>query len=340
MKGRDAIQRRMKFRVTQRVFAKAFSFNRKANVDRATNIKRRRSITLSCDDLSQFSTSVLIVPSVQRLTASSPPLAILDRINGSKNLPSGYPLSSSKTLTLASSAPPMVQISGSPFQNKKVHKRLTGKPKNECKSEAKCLTSAWERRQPSSLNAKDYPPWLRQSCSLAEGSRVVDITITDSSNSELLPPDISPANKFVPIGHEEDDDGISFASGDYDIFPQPDSVGECNHQKSRVDNTSMDDYSDDIIHDKYSVSLEEEAYLPIDLPPSPLSTEGTSSWSRESYVSVRGKDEHRVQYPNSSFHAAKSCDQTNKDWFPNVKQEIMKLASCFTQCGATTKSTL
>jgi len=180
---------------------------------------------------------------------------------------------------------------------------------------------------------------LRQSCSLAEGSRVVDITITDSSNSELLPPDISPAYRFVPIGHEEDDDGISFASGDYDIFPQPDSVGECNHQKSRVDSTSMDDY-DDIIHDKYSVSLEEEAYLPIDLPPSPLSTEDTSSWSRESYVSVRGKNEHRVQYPNSSFHTEKSCDKTNKDWFPNVKQEIMKLASCFTQCGATTKSTL
>ena len=321
MNDRNALQRR--FRVAQRGFTKAFSFKRKSHAGRVTHVKRRRSMG---DDASMLSTSLLIVPSVQRLTASSPPLAMLDRIHGSKSMSIGQ----TKTLTLFSSTRPMIQThSASPYQSKKAQKRLSATLKNfHCKSDEKYSYSAWERQQPSSLNRRDNSTWLRP-MSVTEGSMVVDITITESSNSEFLPPDISPANKFVPIGHEEDDDGISFASGDYDFCEK--SVVECNHQHTRVDNTSMDDYSNDM--DKYSVLLENEDEAPDDLPPSPLSTEDTSSWSRESYVSTR-----RIRPQKEQFHhsAKSSCDQKNKDWFPNVKQ----LASCFTQCGATSKSIL
>lgn len=332
MKDHDVKQRRTKFRITQRVFTKAFSFKRKGHTGCATSIKRRRS---SGDDASTFSTSVLIVPSVQRLTASSPPLAILDRIYGSNSLSTGRP---PKILTLFSSSPPVLQTTGSPYQSKKAQKSLSA-TLNNChhKSVTKHSHSAWERRHPSNLNRGADSPWLRP-ISVAEGSRVVDIdiAITESTNSEFLPPDISPANRFVPIGHEEDDDGIiSFASDDYDICTK--SVGEFSHQKARVDNTSMNEYSDDGMFDKYSVSLNVETKLPLDLPPSPMSTEGTSSQSRDSYVMVRKKGHQKGNY---RFQTEKSGDHDNKDWFPSMKQEIMKLASCFTQCGVPSKSTL
>lgn len=330
MKDRDAKQRRMKFRITQRVFTKAFSFKWKSHTGRATNIKRRRS---SGDDASTFSTSVLIVPSVQRLTASSPPLAILDRIYGSNSLSTGR---SSRNLTLFSSSPPVLQTTGSPYQSKKAQKSLSATLKNcHHKSDAKQSYSAWERRHPSTRNTGSDTPWLRP-IGVAEGSRVVDIAITESTNSEFLPPDISPATRFVPIGHEEEDDGIiSFASDDYDICTN--SVGEFSHYQTRVDNTSMNEYSDDVMFDKYSVSLDVETKLLHDLPPSPLSTEGTSSQSRDSYVMVRKKGHQKGQY---RFHSEKSGDHDSKDWFPNMKQEIMRLASCFTQCSAPSTSTL
>ncbi len=326
MNDRNALQRR--FRVAQRGFTKAFSFKRKNHAGR-THVKRRRSM---CDDASMLSTSVLIVPSVQRLTASSPPLAMLDRIHGSKHTSIGQ----TKTLTLFSSARPMIQTHiASPYQSKKARKRLSATLQNyHCKPDEEHSYSAWERQQPSSLNRKDNSTWLKP-ISVAEGSRVVGIAITESLNSEFLPPDISPANKFVPIGHEEDDDGISFASGDFDICEK--SVDECNHQHTRVDDTSMNGYSEDILQDKYSVLLENEDEAPDDPTPSPLSTEDTSSWSRESYVSTRGMGPQKEHFHHS---VKSSCDLNNKDWFPNVKQEIMKLASCFTQCGATSKSVL
>lgn len=328
MNERNALQRR--FRVAQRGLTKAFSFKHKNHVGRAAHIKRWRSMG---DETSTISNSVIIVPSVQRLTASSPPLAMLESIHGPKSLSARRSIKSSKRLAIFSSAPLMIQATvTSPNGSKKTQKRISATLKNDhCKSDEKYY-SAWERRQPSSLNKNDHPYRTRQN-TIAEESRKVDITITDSSNSEFLPPNISPAYKFVPIGHEEDDDDNSFASGDNDICTL--SGNECDHQHERVDNISIHGYSDDVIHDKYSVVLENEFGSTMDcLPPSPLSTENTSSRSRESYVSVReGRQKQRC-------HIDKPCDQNNKDWFPHVKQEIMKLASCFTQCGATSKSTI
>lgn len=311
MKNRDAKQR-----AQRRRFKIGFSFKRKDHAGRTTNITRRQCLPIS--------DSILVVPTVQRLTASSPPLAILNRINGSKSLSTGRSLS----CALFSSSPPVLHKTGSPYQSKKAQKSLSSSLTHcQCKSESNDSYSAWERRQPSSISKRDFTPWIR-SKSVAEGSSTVDLTITESSNSEFLPPDISPANKFVPIGHEEDDDAFSFASGDYDICTQ--SFGESDQLQEPVSNNApLKGYSDDIMYDKYTVSLDDQTKL--QLTPSPLSTEDTSS--RESGLS-------KECHPVTRFHNVKSFDHNTKEWFPHVKQEIMKLASCFTQCGATGKSTL
>ena len=220
-------------------------------------VSGRQYSVSSGDDLSSTCSStidtegLLIFPSVQRLTASSPPpLAILDSIS---DLPGSISSSNHDKKRLgrrnivskvsnvsSSSAPSVLQQARAPYQSKKAQRNLqpalkTYRRKSDYAKHATAINnSAWERRQPMSTGRKEGISFSRsksngrisamderQMLFAAETREYTDddehILHSGSSNSFNLPAEVSPANRFVPIGYEEDMDIFSFNSDDYDI---------------------------------------------------------------------------------------------------------------------------
>lgn len=348
--------------------------------------KRRRKQPMAADDNDSTVCSatidkegVLIFPMVQRLTSSSPPITILDGIHEQQrgdnffmdlslgrrrsNRLSSKNFARSLSSSSRSSAPPTFQHR-SPHQSKKDQKNLPATLKscrrsNSSKADTMNHSSAWERLD--STTSRPVDPSFTTSFGTSFGYSMADDMNDDDDkmcavgqiDESLLPPEVSPANKFIPIGYEDDDDDISFASADYDICTQQMSADENDQPaaapvvvamkketvKSEAANqpedtkaactTDQDKYllPDDCI-DKYS--------SPHDLPPSPVPTDGTSIAST-CYFGTGGEKEVSPVEPHCRMD--KYCvaldSQDDNGWFPNVKQEMMKLSALFTSdCSA------
>ena len=371
MTGHGAKKRGSKAIIHPKGFNQIFSFEQLAcdhhsvasSSSAVVAINRSMTRTISSTD------DVLIFPTVQRLTTSSPPLEILDGIYGLKQERTGVSRglrrnrSCSRISVLSSLAPPAFQTTRSPYQSKMAHKNLSAALKG-CtrKSDAKYSYSAWERRPASTR--KSYMSTYLSSISLFDGhrafaesvgARMINIARTESSDSLFLPPEVSPANKFVPIGREVDDD-YSFASHDYDIckeefgeenyWPGSATGNDQGHQfqsSSKVappppllpvcriptDSPEMDD-----TYDKYSQSTK------LHQPPSTVSLDSCSSQNSADFVRSEGLQEEHQPVTDRYCIPLEHEDDDDDDWFPNIKDEIMKVASLFSNCGATVAGTL
>jgi len=437
MTGHGTKQRKTKTKMNP-VFRKVFSLKQKpfcsfsyASSPDETHYKNRiptktpnttnRFSPISDVDTSTCSTidadGVLIFPMAQRLTASSPPVAILDRISG---LDHGIKRQRSDTflpLRRCSFSSQAIQTR-SPYQSKQEQKNLSPILKScRSKSDAKYSMShsAWERRQPMPMIGRSRS--ISYSSGITDARRayietidsINDIKRTESSNSlVLLPPEVSPANKFVPIGCEEDFDNCSFHSDDYDICKER-MTEEVDHTAPAVAvviNRSMDpdtaDYSTQSknanqlvpatttssksnsranAHDKYtqpsaaepngsnnikrkkkhlkhsSIGNHTDSFEGTrkklngvtrqDLPPSPISTDNTSRDSIDLIMQERSSSKQKLERrfnidcvtldddQDMDDKYCVSLEHQDEDWFPSIKQEIMKLSSVFTSnCGA------
>ena len=327
----------------------------------AINMSTTRTMS-STDD-------VLIFPTVQRLTTSSPPSAILDGIYGLKQERKGVSRglrrnrSCSRISVLSSLAPPAFQTTRSPYQSKMAQKNLSAALKG-CtrKSDAKYSCSAWERR-PVSTRKSAMSTYLtsiglfdgHRAFAESVGARMINIARTESSDSLFLPPEVSPANKFVPIGREVDDD-YSFASHDYDICKEEfgeenDWPGSAtgNDQGSQFQSSSKvaphlppppvcriptDSPEMDDTHAKDSQSTK------LHQPPSTVSLDSTSPQNSADFVRSEGLQEERWPVRDRYCIPLEHEDDDDDDWFPNMKDEIMKVASLISNCGATFAGTL
>lgn len=353
MAGYSSKRHGKKAKVNPKGFKKAFSFKQQEDGKLHHHhgaAKPKNRITASDD-------GVLVFPAVQRLTETSPPLAIIDGIPGLKQQGSGQHTGlslvrrRSSSRTPSASAPPALQTR-SPYESKKAQKSLPATLKNcrRSRPEMKDATnySAWERRQPipsSRGNAKCSAMYA-----IAEAYQAVDeprfaspamfgaIEQADSSNSLFLPPEVSPANKFIPIGYSYEEDDISFASENYDICKE--GLGEEDQQDIPLAapatvavHARPDEDQDDRMVDKYDFGILDKYSCSIkDLPPSPVATDDTSSSGSFGYRRRRAQESITCQ---GDRYCVELEHRDDLDWFPYVKQEVMKLSSRFmSNCGA------
>lgn len=344
----------------------------------ASNESNRYSVQ-SDDETSTCSSTidvegVLIFPNVRRLTQSSPPLALFDSmpglnrqssiIKGSSFLSLTRRRCSSRATSLSSSAPPILQTR-SPYQSKKEQNNLPATLKRcRSKSDAKHLSinySAWELRQSTSTRRRHGNSFSR----IAEAHGVlaetrdsgIDIIQTGSSGSLFLPAEVSPANRFVPIGFEEDYVADSFDSNDYDICKVP--MSEDNDENPPAETLVANVTVTPIIPifssaDLFGSDDEDDSVHQQDLSSAPglndISLVGSDRSSTNSDETPR-LESHRRSSSNElirekgqrhqkqgRYHVDKYCapmEYEDDDWFPQVKEEIMKLSSFFaSNCGS------
>ena len=325
------------------------SSNRNKKLRSRSTIRRK---SISDDDSTKCSSTSLsssllpiIYPTVQRLTAASPPPKLDGIIAGKQLKKSKLLLKSHRKLSSRSSSnsaqpPPQNR---SPYQSKKSQKNLSATLKSCRRSHSNSGTaknskysindSAWKRTASSDSRRNRINAIMHSNTFTLHGNMVnKDLDkdkdrISSSARSEscsssssplLLPPEVCPANKFVPIGREEDfDDDVSFSSSNYDIC----RVSEEELAGSNSDVKEDQDWYDCKCYDKYS------------LPPSPVPTDGT-------FVDDGGETKQVSSPIDSSCRMDKYCialEESNTpkdDWFPNVKQEVMRLSSLLaSDCG-------
>ena len=373
MTGHGAKKRGSKASIHPKGFKQIFSskqldcdYHPVASSSSVARINRSMTRTICSTD------DVLIFPTVQRLTTSSPPLAILDGIYGLKQERKGVPRglrrnrSCSRISVLSSLAPPAFQTTRSPYQSKMAQKNLSLALKG-CtrKSDAKYSCSAWERR-PVSTRKSTMSTYLTSNSlfnghrAFAEsvGARMITIARTESSDSLFLPPEVTPANKFVPIGREVDDD-CSFASDDYDICKEDfgeenDWPGTAagNHQEIQFHSSSTvappppppppPSPGRRLLADSPEVNCtyDKSQSTKLHQPPSPVSLDSTSSENSADFVRREGLQEEPQPVRDRYCIPLEHEDDDDDDWFPNMKDEIMNVASWFSNCGATVAGTL
>jgi hypothetical protein len=190
------------------------------------------------------------------------------------------------------------------------------------------------------------------------GARMITIARTESSDSLFLPPEVTPANKFVPIGREVDDD-CSFASDDYDICKEDfgeenDWPGTAagNHQESQFHSSSTvappppppppPSPGRRLLADSPEVNCtyDKSQSTKLHQPPSPVSLDSTSSENSADFVRREGLQEEPQPVRDRYCIPLEHEDDDDDDWFPNMKDEIMNVASWFSNCGATVAGTL
>ena len=339
--------------------------------------KRYRKAASPADDstvCSDDKESILIFPTVQRLTASSPPLTIGQQKNdnGFFGIERSLSLRRSSSRGISSSArsaPPSIQ-NRSPYQSRKEKKNLPETLKSCRRSTSSSgrvvndkytmneSASAWERRQVSTSGSRVNSSSQTFSKSFGGYSMInedevfaIRQTKSDSSNS-FLPVEVTPANKFVPIGLEDDGcEDVPFNEEDYDICILPISEDETDKSvaKAQVVNkkkkaTTPTDSEDTAIKskaqdlDKYQ--HEQDRYS---LPPSPVSTGDTDWTSLESkdteeetncYGFNLGAAEHELspicKGSDKYCVAASEYYPNDNEWVAYARQEIMRLSSLFT----------
>ncbi|KAL7550360.1 hypothetical protein ACHAWF_013608 [Thalassiosira exigua] len=389
--------RRKKSTITSKVFKKAFSFKQnqqetsghgsvsepsseayapKKRSDAGTSSSayatpQERYDTVGCsvqaapivEDESTCSSTfdasgLLIFPTAQRLTASSPPIAILDGIHGGIKQQKGDGFlslrrstgSAKSAATFSSSAPPSFPAR-SPYQSKRAQKNLSATLKNCRKPSAKySMNSAWERRQPTSTSRRGDEVYPRSKSSVGvAGERLCrEIKRTPSSNSLYLPPAVSPAYRFVPIGCEEDGYD-SFDSADYDIctkemseVPDQPITTSCEKPDKHEGPTGTGDKVDVPSNSESVAPASKKKHKKIttqqqNQPPSPASTDGTSHESSSGLAAKSSPDGNWGRRADVDDDHCASFEN-EEDWFENVAAEIMNLSSLFaSSCGAMPK---
>lgn len=367
MTGPGMKQRMMKTK-TNSFFKKIFSFKQKSQSSHNPSDHTRQLIQKHCEgDTSTCSSTadaegLLVFPVAQRLTTSSPPAAVLDSIPG---------------LNHTNKKQFLLRQHSSPYQSKASQKNLSDTLKTCRKSGSEkhfMNCSPWERMQPSDINLSIRSTPQRLSLSRSKGSGIteirrsnsedMDIAQTESSNSLFLPPEVSPANKFVPIGLDEFYNINTFHSEDYDIcnedVEQPAPAAAAN--STAVNSTPKPtDVGDDASVNTNDLELEASLIInPVLVtepainkscsgltdgdfllesfgePPSPATTEGTSGYSSDSLIEKDNMDDDRY-----SFDKYCAClDEEEENWFPQIKQEIMKLSTVFeSNCSASNVNT-
>ena len=380
-----------KAKFNSKKFKNAFSFRQQDQKKRLQSHQEEESATTSskkkryrkevspADDstvCSDDKESILIFPTVQRLTASSPPLTIGQQKsdNGFFGIERSLSLRRSSSRGISSSArsaPPSIQ-NRSPYQSRKEKKNLpetlkscrrstssSGRVAND-KYAMNESASAWERRLVSTTGSRVNSSSHTFSKSFGGYSMInedgvftsIRQTKSDSSSS-FLPVEVTPANKFVPIGLEDDGcDDVPFNEEDYDICILPISEDEAdkpvaktqlvNNKKKETtptasENTVVKSKAQDL--DKYQ--HEQDRYS---LPPSPVSTGDTDWTSLESKnteeelncygLNLGGAAEHELspicKGSDKYCVAASEYYPNDNEWVAYARQEIMRLSSLFT----------
>ena len=350
------------------------------NSSAAKKKKRYRKAASPADDstvCSDDKESILIFPTVQRLTASSPPLTIGQQKNdnGFFGIERSLSLRRSSSRGISSSArsaPPSMQ-SRSPYQSRKEKKNLPETLKS-CRRSASSSSgrvandkytmnesaSAWERRQigissTSRVNSQTFSKSFG-GYSMINEDEVFAIRQTKSdSSSSFLPVEVTPANKFVPIGLEDDGcEDVPFNEEDYDICILPISEDEAdksvaktqvvktkNKKKATPPTASEDTAIKSKAQDLDKYQHEQDRYS---LPPSPVSTGDTDWTSLESKdteeetncygFNLGGAAEHELspicKGSDKYCVAASEYYPNDNEWVAYARQEIMRLSSLFT----------
>lgn len=199
-------------------------------------VMENRSEPASSTDevLSQYSEEHMsggyITPIPRRLSKFAPPKSMFDGVpkqamhgnRRSKSIKKLLPwkrVSSSRSVTTTPQSSNQVR---SPYLSKKAQSKLSPALKNFY---GVAKESPWHRPAPFKISPMQYDFGSHAS----KPPSVIDMKIIPSSSSDscMLPPVISPAYKFVPIGCESDDDS-SFSSADYEICAAPCSDVESN----------------------------------------------------------------------------------------------------------------
>lgn len=426
MTGNNAKQRSRRTTLNTRVFKKVFAFKQKqpshpsgASPTPAERTHANKTSSAgdcgfsSPDDETSSCAStvdtegVLIFPTAQRLTASSPPAAILDRISGAKNGDNkqrrGDVFLSFGRRSRTSPAPLLGPRS--PYQSKRTRKNLSATLR--ANGEELSHHSPWERRYQypasESTRSMDLSFSTSKEVGIVEELQAINesmdtatrVVQTTSSNSSILPPEVSPAFRFVPIGCEEDDDCSMSSVDDVDqsttattavITRIPAAHGSNNTsvaQSAAIDpsaaaativktasgtgstsnpcrdvnacSSNESESGNDGGNDKYSPASGEEAHASRDesdtsraatwrqLPPSLAPTEDTPSRDSPGLL-IKGLGsparDADPRYNIDSYCVALE-DHHVEDWFPTLREEIMKLSTIFTgHCGAASADTI
>lgn len=294
----------------------------------------------SMDRSISFTDDVLIFSTPKRLTESSPPLEILDSIHKRRDR------SSSGFSALSSLVLKSVYSSRLPYQIKMTRKNLPS-TLNRCahKSDAKHSYSAWERQTVSTRKTTMFTnlrtiSGLDGYSAFAESDHKGKINIVqiEPSESWFLPLEVSPGNKFIPIGREVDDHQ-SFASDDYDILKQEindgddwpgSAVGE--DRESKVQSHSAVNLP---VEYPMTTTTCERHSQPTDIHQqlSQVSLDDTMSRNSTEFLQTDELQEEH-EYIRNKYCIPREHED-HGDWFPDIKEEILKVASLFSNCGVT-----
>jgi hypothetical protein len=284
---------------------------------------------------------VLIFSTPKRLGGSPLPSALLDSIHNRRNR------SCSGISALSYLMPTSFYSSRSQYhQTKKMQKNLPPTLKRCAhKFDAKCSYSAWERQKVSTSRIPMFTHFrsvkvLGRHSAFPESDHTgkMNIVQTESSESCFLPLVVSPGNKFIPIGCEVDDHQ-SFASNDYDICKQeidegndwPGSVKDEDRESQEQSHSAVilptDSPMMDTTCDRYSQSTDLHQKL------SRISLDDASSQNSTKSLQTDGLQEEHESVRDKYCIPLEHGD--NDNWFPNIKEEFLKVAHLFSNCGAT-----
>ena len=279
----------------------------------------------------------LIVPTVERLTASSPPLAILEDIYGLKQVvvnrdDAGYRKSKLKKM-----------IHRTRCQNKQQCLYQSKSVKINLSSHARHPYSAWNRCPQStgkssihmrskSINHSN----VRDEYVKSYDNCTITIVRAESQDSMSLPALVSPANRFIPIGHEGDDHMATLSKeiDDANDWSEVTAMGFGSHAESPFIASPVSLASPpplirivtDITYDRYSHPSTVHQQQPQII----LSPNNQQMLEKEL--------ESQQKYEHGAFLLDREDDVTI-DWFPILKQEIFKVAMLI-NCGSVTGTNL
>lgn len=281
----------------------------------------------------------LIVPTVERLTASSPPLAILEDIYGLKQVvnrdDAGYRKSKLKKMMHRTRCQNKQQYL---YQSKSVKINLLS-------SHARHPYSAWNRCPQStgkssihmrskSINHSN----VRDEYVKSYDNCTITIVRAESQDSMSLPALVSPANRFIPIGHEGDDHihmaTLSKEIDDANDWSEVTDKGCGSHAESPFIASPVSLASPpplirivtDITYDRYSHPRTVHQQQPQII----ISPNNQQMLEKEL--------ESQQKYEHGAFLLDREDDVTI-DWFPILKQEIFKVAMLI-NCGSATGTNL
>ena len=233
-------------------------------------------------------------------------------------------------------APPAFQTTRSPYQSKMAQKNLsvtlTGCAR---KSDAKYSYSAWERR-PVSTSKSAMSTYL-SSISLFDGHRAFAESV---------------GARMITIARTESSDSLFLCKEDFGEETDWPGTAAGNHQESQFHSSSTvappppppppPSPGRRLLADSPEVNCtyDKSQSTKLHQPPSPVSLDSTSSENSADFVRREGLQEEPQPVRDRYCIPLEHEDDDDDDWFPNMKDEIMNVASWFSNCGATVAGTL